>query len=165
MVSLLVMLVSFEWTIRLYADWYLLIMLCIFVLFCLWFNYCFAHECIPCLFPKFTTKKTFHKPLNFVYFIEFYLRLCWLVSLALETISGTNIFGAVAGDEVEAHFPWDTYQFSSLSGGLKPTLFEGYFSPKLSQWLLEEWEPGADLLHHYIQGFQTLNRSLKQQEN
>ena len=43
--------------------------------------------------------------LNLFHFIKFCLRLCWLVSLALETISGTNIFGAVAGDEVEAHFP------------------------------------------------------------
>ena len=81
------------------------------------------------------------------------MRLCWLVSLALETVSGTNIFGAIAGDEVE-----DTFSLGYLSillvlrGGLKPALFEGYFSPKLSQWLLEEWEPGADLLHHYIQG-------------
>ena len=70
--------------------WIWLNILCIFVLFCLWFSYYFAHECIPCLFPKFTTKKKFQKPLNFVYFIEFYLRLCRLVSLALETISGTN---------------------------------------------------------------------------
>ena len=69
------------------------------------------------------------------------MRLCWLVSLALETISGTNIFGAVAGDEVE-----DTSSLRYLSillvlrGGLKPTLFEGYFSPSLTQWLLEDLE-------------------------
>ena len=49
--------------------------------------------------------------LNPIYFIDFILRLCWLVSLALETISGKNIFGVIVGDEVEAHFPWDTYIF------------------------------------------------------
>ena len=71
--------------------------------------------------PKVHNQETFQKPLNFVYFIEFYLRLCWLVSLALETISGTNIFGAVVGDEVE-----DISSLGYLSvllvlrGGLKP---------------------------------------------
>ena len=59
------------------------------------------------------------------------MRLCWLVSLALETISGTKIFGAVAGDEVE---DISSLGYSSillvLRGGLKPALFEVYFSPK-----------------------------------
>ena len=108
--------------------WILFYILCIFVFFCLWFSYYFAHECIPCLFPKFTTKKTFQKPLKFVYFIEFYLRFCWLVSLALETISGTNIFGAVVGDEVE-----DIFSLGYLSvllvlrGELKPAHFKSIF--------------------------------------
>ena len=31
--------------------------------------------------------------LNLFHFIKFCLRLCWLVSLALETISGTNTIG------------------------------------------------------------------------
>ena len=66
--------------------------------------------------------------LNPIYFIEFYLRLCWLVSLALETISGTNIFGAVAGDEFE-----DISSLGYLSvllvlrGGLKPTFYKAIF--------------------------------------
>ena len=42
--------------------WILLNILCIFVFFCLWFSYYFAHECIPCPSPKFTTKKIHQKP-------------------------------------------------------------------------------------------------------
>ena len=51
--------------------------------------------------------------------------------MALETISGTNIFGVIAGDEVE-----DIFSLGYLSvllvlrGELKLALFEGYFSPK-----------------------------------
>ena len=69
------------------------------------------------------------------------MRLCWLVSLALETISGTNIFGAFAGDESE-----DIFSLGYLScllvlrGGLKPTLYKAIFHQGLTQWLLEELE-------------------------
>ena len=73
------------------------------------------------------------------------MRLCWLVPLALGTISGTNIFGAVAGDETEAYLPWYTYHFPGLRGGLAPASLKAIFTRKLSQWLLEELEPGADL--------------------
>ena len=83
------------------------------------------------------------------------MRLCWLVPLALGTISGTNIFGAVARDEAEAYLPWDTYHFPGLRGGLKPASFEGYFHQIWTHWLLEEWEPRVDLIHRCIQGFQT----------
>ena len=41
-------------------------------------------------FPKVYNQENTSETLNLVCFIEFYLRLCWLVSLALETISGTN---------------------------------------------------------------------------
>ena len=73
------------------------------------------------------------------------MRLCWLVTLALVTISDTNIFGAVAGDKDEANLPWDTYHFPGLRGGLKPASFEGYFHQIWTHWLLEVLEPGADL--------------------
>jgi len=69
--------------------WILLIILCIFVITCLWLSSCLAHECIPCWSPNLQPRNI-SETLNLVYFIEFYLRLCWLVSLALETISGTN---------------------------------------------------------------------------
>ena len=61
-------------------------------------------------------------------------------------------------DESEAYLPWDTYHFPGLRGGLKPTSFEGYFHQIWTHWLLEEWEPGVDLIHRCIQGFQTQNR-------
>ena len=73
------------------------------------------------------------------------MRLCWLVPLALGTISGTNIFGAVAGDEAEANLPWDTYHFPGLRGELKPASVEGYFHQIWTHWLLEVLVPGADL--------------------
>ena len=66
--------------------------------------------------------------LNPIYFIDFILRLCWLVSLALETISGTNIFGVVAGDEFEEIFSLGYLSFLLvLRGGLKPALFKAIF--------------------------------------
>ena len=151
-VYLLVVLVLHVWTSAWSLCWILCDMLCIFISFCLWFSFYFASECIPCLFSNLTTKKHIKQTLNPSFIWVLYLRLCWLVSLALETISGTNIFGAVAEDEAEAYLPWDTYQFSWFKRWTWTSIFEGYFSPKLSQWLLEEWEPGADLLHHYIQG-------------
>ena len=49
------------------------------------------------------------------------MRLCWLVTLALVTISDTNIFGAVAGDEAEANLTWDTYHFSWFESGVWKT--------------------------------------------
>ena len=67
--------------------------------------------------------KTLNPSLNWVLL----LRLCWHVSLALETVSDTNIFGAVAGDEAEANLPWDTYHFPGLSGGIKPASWRLYF--------------------------------------
>ena len=69
--------------------WILLIILCIFVINFLWFSPCLAHGCIPCCSPDLQPRNI-AETLNLVCFIEFYLRLCWLVSLALETISGTN---------------------------------------------------------------------------
>ena len=77
------------------------------------------------------------------------MRLCWLVSLALETISGINIFGAVAGEEVE-----DIYSLGYLlvllvlRGGLKPAFYKAIFHQNLTRWLLEELELEAYLLHH-----------------
>ena len=61
---------------------------------------------------KVHNQKHIAETLNLSVLLNFILSVCWLVSLALETISGTNIFGAVAGDEAEAYLPCDTYQFS-----------------------------------------------------
>ena len=66
------------------------------------------------------------------------MRLGWLVPLALGTISGTNIFGAIAGDKTEVYLPWDTYHFPGLRGGLEPASLKAIFTKKQSQWLLEE---------------------------
>ena len=68
--------------------------------------------------------------------------MCWLVSLALETISGTNIFGVIARDKVE---DISSLGYSSillvLRGGLKPAhLYKAIFHQSLTQWLLEELE-------------------------
>ena len=56
------------------------------------------------------------------------LRLCWHVSLALEIVSGTKIFGAAAGDEAEANIPWDTDHFPGLRGGLEPASLKAIFT-------------------------------------
>ena len=73
--------------------------------------------------------------------IEFFLlRLCWLLTLALVTISDTNIFGVVAGDEAEANLPWDTYHFLGLRGGLKLSFLKAIFHQSLTEWRLEELE-------------------------
>ena len=56
------------------------------------------------------------------------MRLCWLVSLTLETISGTNIFSAIAEDEVEnKFFPGILIILLVLRGELKPTHLKATF--------------------------------------
>ena len=71
--------------------------------------------------------------LNPIYFIDFILRLCWLVSLALETISGTNIFGAVSRDEVEdISFLGYLSVLLVLRGGLKPAFYKAIFHQKFN---------------------------------
>ena len=65
-------------------------------------------------------QETFQKPLNFVYFIEFYLRLCWLVSLALETISGTNTIHHILEDQSLRIPLW-----TEVQGWCNPTTFSG----------------------------------------
>ena len=81
------------------------------------------------LVPKVYNQENTSETLNLFHFIEFCLSVCWLVSLALETISGTNIFGTIAGDEVE--------DISSLGyllvllvlrGGLKPAFYKAIFT-------------------------------------
>ena len=92
-------------------------------------------------FPKVYNQENTSETLNLVCFIEFYLRLCWLVSLALETIYGTNIFGAAAGDEVESIFSLGYLSvLLVLRGELKPALLKAIFHQSLTQWLLEELE-------------------------
>ena len=65
--------------------------------------------------------------------------MCWLISLALETISGTNIFGVVAEDEVEDISSLG-YLSVGLRGGLEPASLKAIFHQSLTQWLLEELE-------------------------
>ena len=90
MVSLLVMLVSYEWILRLYSDWYMVIILCISVLIYLGFSSFLAHECIPFSHQTLQPQKPFKKPWNLLLFNWIFeiVLACFLV--ALETISGTN---------------------------------------------------------------------------
>ena len=60
----------------------LLIMLCIFVLTCLWFSSCLAHKCIPCCSPNSQPRKHFRNPKsNLLYWVLFEIVLACFFSL------------------------------------------------------------------------------------
>ena len=97
-------------------------------LYCLWFiPYVFTtwyfksfHNLVFVLAwsKKFQTK-TFKNQFLFIYF-EIVLA-CSYGSLG--TISSTNIFGAVAGDETEAYLPWDIIIHLILRGEQNQKIF------------------------------------------
>ena len=141
--------------------WYIYI----FISDCVWFSCCLSDECIPYMLLMFMTKTLKTKTLNPSLNWDFLLRLCWIVPLALGTISGTNIFGSVAGDEAEAYLPWDTYHFSWFERWTRTSIFKGYFHQIWTHWLLEVLVPGADLHLLCYMVWQTLKRLSKQQES
>ena len=115
--------------------------------------------------PNFTTTKPFKNPKpTLFYWVLFEIVLACFFSLG-NNLWHKHLWRRCRGRSWRHIFPGILISFTGLRGVLEPTLLKANFSPKLSQRLLEEWEPGADLLHRYIQGFQTLNRYWKQQEN
>ena len=112
------------------------------VLYCPLFSFLFyPYEFYP-LFYKLQNQNP-KKPilLNFVLWDFVGLFFC-----SLRTIFGTNIFGAIAGDEYESLL---SLGFSSYNWfwevDLNQQILEDYISPNISQWLLKELEQEVDL--------------------
>ena len=162
---MLVMLVFYEWTSILFLlDLVEYIMhLCpllfmIQLLFCSWVYSLFV--------PKVHNQENISETLKLclLYWVLFEIVLACFFSLG-NNFWHKHIWRRCRGRSWRHIFLGILIFFTGLRGGLKPTLFEGYFPPKLSQWLLEEWEVEIDLLHPCSWVWQTLNRYWGQQES
>ena len=108
------------WTLRLYSEWYLLIILCISVLIYLWFSSCLTHECIPFSHQTLQPQKPFKKTLNpsFVDLIFEIVLACFFV--ACKQFLAQTSLAPLLGNEVDFFFLGILIISLVLGGELKP---------------------------------------------